>query len=527
MRYYAVHSIVRFAATLCVLSLAARAEAVTQILNREVEMNDGGNTGIINRPFFTAGGPDGYVGTATLGGTDTMSTVTNPNVGVGGNSTNLSTGNNIPLGVGVNFGISFTVETSDSNHFLSDNGNTGLGINSGGSDTNTNELSAGEQLFFSNIQLTNVSIYDPLGLLQPGATVGNPQWKALRSSTFAAPSDFASTSSDAGVTTDVKMFDDVTNIIGNNYSDGTFGPLPSVYVTTTGGNWPLKGIRFEVPITFEVATTAPATRRTFQFSDPSASYDNFLTHQLTASDTTISIAAIGDAGAVLDTNNLGVGVNSNEDDFTLGLPTSNANQRFIDGSLTTPEAIQFSFDQDVSFESLTLGNFDLDGSEGVVLKYISGTNPFTGLTGYSGDYTLGADSLTFSTAGGGQTPYAITYGMNGQDEIMIAAGTVLSLTSNPAAGNGFILDMITVNVATLPGDHNKDGTVDAADYVVWRKTNIGGDQGYLDWRAHFGDSNLGSGAVGGSSLGAVPEPASFLLALVGLLIVGGSCRRPR
>jgi hypothetical protein len=423
----------------------------------------------------------------------------------------------------VNFGVSFTVETGDPNHFLSDNGDLGLGVNSGGSDTNPNELSAGEQLFFSNIQLSNISIYDPLGLLQPGAAVGNAQWKALRSNTFDDPDDVASTSSDAAVTTDVKTFDDVTNSINNNYTSGTFDPLPSVYVTTTGGNWPLKGIRFEVPFTYELAP-APATRRTFYFGDPSGTYDMALTHQITDNDTTVTIASVGDAGAALDTNDLGVGVNSLDDDLTGGIETSNTQQRFINGTLPTPETIRFSFDGDVSLESLTLGNLELDGTEGVVLGFVSGTNPFTGLSGYSGDYTLGADSLTFSTSTVGQTPYTITYGMGGQDPIMIAANTVLSLTSNPAIDHGFILDMITVNVPSveLTGDYNEDGTVDAADYIIWRKTGINGSQGYEDWRANYGASG-GAGAQ--ASVQAVPEPAAFVLALVCLSILGSAGRR--
>ena len=37
-------------------------------------------------------------------------------------------------------------------------------------------------------------------------------------------------------------------------------------------------------------------------------------------------------------------------------------------------------------------------------------------------------------------------------------------------------------VPSLPGDFNNDGTVDAADYVVWRKTD-GTQTGYNAWRA--------------------------------------------
>jgi len=41
-------------------------------------------------------------------------------------------------------------------------------------------------------------------------------------------------------------------------------------------------------------------------------------------------------------------------------------------------------------------------------------------------------------------------------------------------------------VSANAGDYNNSGTIDAADYVVWRKTNVNGAQGYADWRANFG-----------------------------------------
>ena len=65
----------------------------------------------------------------------------------------------------------------------------------------------------------------------------------------------------------------------------------------------------------------------------------------------------------------------------------------------------------------------------------------------------------------------------------------------------------------FPGDYNHDGTVDAADYVVWRKTGINGQQGYDTWRANFGVT-AGSGAALPSAnplSAAVPEPATFML----------------
>ena len=64
--------------------------------------------------------------------------------------------------------------------------------------------------------------------------------------------------------------------------------------------------------------------------------------------------------------------------------------------------------------------------------------------------------------------------------------------------------------AEIPGDHNGDGRVDAADYVVWRKTDSGNQQGYDDWVANFG---AGSGSASSTASGAagVPEPATMLL----------------
>jgi hypothetical protein len=75
----------------------------------------------------------------------------------------------------------------------------------------------------------------------------------------------------------------------------------------------------------------------------------------------------------------------------------------------------------------------------------------------------------------------------------------------------------------LTGDYNNDGKVDAADYVVWRKNNINGEQGYNDWRANFGRM-AGSGSALGAA-GAVPEPAAAALMVIGLVGIGSARRR--
>jgi probable HAF family extracellular repeat protein len=77
----------------------------------------------------------------------------------------------------------------------------------------------------------------------------------------------------------------------------------------------------------------------------------------------------------------------------------------------------------------------------------------------------------------------------------------------------------------LPGDFNHDGTVDAADYVVWRNnpTSFGGDPaGYIRWRAKFGQTS-GSGAA--LSPSAVLEPTSALLVIFAAAVVRSRGRR--
>jgi len=72
----------------------------------------------------------------------------------------------------------------------------------------------------------------------------------------------------------------------------------------------------------------------------------------------------------------------------------------------------------------------------------------------------------------------------------------------------------------LTGDYNGNGKVDAADYVVWRKTN-GTQTGFEAWRSHFGlpsGSGIGS-SVDSPSQPVVPEPATMAL----LPFVAGLC----
>jgi hypothetical protein len=106
-----------------------------------------------------------------------------------------------------------------------------------------------------------------------------------------------------------------------------------------------------------------------------------------------------------------------------------------------------------------------------------------------------------------------------------------------AQGGGFAYERALEPVVEpeTTGDYNLDGIVDAADYVLWRKTfnqsvapdgsgadgdgdGIIDDGDYDFWRTRFGEIVPGSG-------GAVPEPGTVALLAVALLV--GSCRRLR
>jgi hypothetical protein len=111
--------------------------------------------------------------------------------------------------------------------------------------------------------------------------------------------------------------------------------------------------------------------------------------------------------------------------------------------------------------------------------------------------------------------------------------------------------VLSLAAASLPGDYSQNGTVDAADYTVWRDrlgqlaslpnddtVGVGPDD-YDRWVDNFGQTSVsGSGAVSdlapGESPGAnyaVPEPASLLAIAMGGMLLGllrwrtpGECR---
>ncbi len=105
-----------------------------------------------------------------------------------------------------------------------------------------------------------------------------------------------------------------------------------------------------------------------------------------------------------------------------------------------------------------------------------------------------------------------------------------TVTSNHAVPYGTILTNTLGAPNFMLGDYNKDGKVNAADYVVWRNTvgqtgsdlvdhpadgdhnYVVGSNDYNVWRSHFGQPS-GSGAGAAVLASTVPEPAGWYLAM--------------
>jgi hypothetical protein len=156
----------------------------------------------------------------------------------------------------------------------------------------------------------------------------------------------------------------------------------------------------------------------------------------------------------------------------------------------------------VDYDTLAVqGKADLEGDLAVSLASVAGGTFMP---------TLG-NTFSILTATGGVT---------GQ----FANLSLPQLTSDLAWRVDYLSTSVRLDVL-LSADFNQDGTVDAADYVVWRSR--GGSQAdYQNWRSHFGMTvSLGSGS-GFANGSAVPEPASLVL-IVSAAMMSGFKRRRR
>ncbi|HJS06597.1 MAG TPA: hypothetical protein VJ809_03030, partial [Pirellulales bacterium] len=123
------------------------------------------------------------------------------------------------------------------------------------------------------------------------------------------------------------------------------------------------------------------------------------------------------------------------------------------------------------------------------------------------------DTLNIVSAAGG---IAGTFA-NVIQPVGMPAGLIFDVIYNPT-----LVQLTVVPGMNLPGDYNLDGTVDAADYVVWRKTD-GTQGGYNAWRANYGRSAAAAAAPPAANI-AVPEANCLLLLSIAIALLSGQAR---
>jgi hypothetical protein len=204
----------------------------------------------------------------------------------------------------------------------------------------------------------------------------------------------------------------------------------------------------------------------------------------------------------------------------------------VDGSALDPLALGF-----------TTGNtFDLYGSIGIERFSLFTNNQY-----HNDHWTATGDADTGVPAGSSFHVEFTLVTANAYDLFLlplVGGAPLFAQTGAPLAGTMNVgIDTIRVTaygtgsspdgtkeiffnnlmIIGLAGDYNFDGTVDAADYVVWRKSD-GTQTGYNLWRANFGQpAGAGTSAAGDSPAhAAVPEPASSAPLIIA---VAGWCLR--
>ena len=130
---------------------------------------------------------------------------------------------------------------------------------------------------------------------------------------------------------------------------------------------------------------------------------------------------------------------------------------------------------------------------------------------------------------GGNGWFRLVEFLNDKRTVRIRTYSPFLDTTKADAANQFSL-----TISQLPaGDYNRDGTVDAADYIVWRNSRFqfvapgsgadGNGSGAIDdadywmWRSNFGKSLATSG--GTAAAGTVPEPTFVVMLLPGLSLL--------
>jgi hypothetical protein len=137
---------------------------------------------------------------------------------------------------------------------------------------------------------------------------------------------------------------------------------------------------------------------------------------------------------------------------------------------------------------------------------------------------LSGSTTTGTTASITQTATPLPTSLNDYSTTIYVSSSTSTLDIHAASTANFGGTRLNAFALSLAGDYDGNNRVDAADYVIWRKSpaNFGGAGGYDAWRSNFGASiGSGSGSISGSP---VPEPATWALAALGIIAFGARCR---
>jgi hypothetical protein len=121
----------------------------------------------------------------------------------------------------------------------------------------------------------------------------------------------------------------------------------------------------------------------------------------------------------------------------------------------------------------------------------------------------------------------------GTANVRVSVSGIGMMNSGLDPQSAFFDDLsLDLEVAGVPGDYNNNGTVDAADYVLWRdggalqnEVETPGQntpEDFTAWRARFGRTSGAASSL--ASAAAVPEPAGVVLALIACIGLAASRR---
>ncbi len=166
---------------------------------------------------------------------------------------------------------------------------------------------------------------------------------------------------------------------------------------------------------------------------------------------------------------------------------------------------------------------------GKLLIELAGTAPGTQYDQLLVTSTATLDGTLDVSLLGGFTPSA----GNSFDVLTTTGGVTgtFAIQQLPLLAGGLVWNLsygtndVILSVGGVLGDYNHNGTVDAADYVVWRKGlgTIYTQSDYNVWRANFGQTT-GSG-VGTITTAAVPEPTTLAMVIIGAFAMCSRRRR--